>query len=258
MEEGIVYGKVDDVELKLDLARPTKGRVPFPALVFIHGHGQDKKAYSEQIKIAAKNGYVAVTVDFRSFVSRENGKAKYPFPAQVQDVKCAVRWLRANARKYKIDPNLIGVVGWSSGGYLSLVLGLTDPSQGLEGRCGKMKYSSRVQAVVSLAGFTELIRFYQETPKQWVVDSLGGTPDEVPEQYTMASPITYVSKDDPPVLSVHGEKDHSVSINQPKLLDVKIKEIGGSHTLIVIKDGGHNVLVDNPVWDFFDEHLKGE
>jgi acetyl esterase/lipase len=90
MEEGIVYGKVDDVELKLDLARPTKGRVPFPALVFIHGHGQDKKAYSEQIKIAAKNGYVAVTVDFRSFVSRENGKAKYPFPAQVQDVKCAV------------------------------------------------------------------------------------------------------------------------------------------------------------------------
>ena len=256
VEEDITYGKGGDVELKLDLARPIKGRGPFPALVFIHGHGQNRKGYYHEIREAAERGYVAVSVDFRIFGMRENGKVKYPFPAQVQDVKCAVRWLRANARKYKIDPNRIGVVGWSSGGHLSLMLGLTDPSHGLEGRCGKKKYSSRVQAVVSLAGPTELIRFYQEKPKQWVVDSLGGTPEEVPEQYKRASPLTYVSKDDPPVLSVHGEKNHQVPLNQPELLDAKMREVGASHTLKIKKDGGHVVLVDKSVWEFLNEHLK--
>ena len=268
-EEDITYGKVGDVELALDLARPASGKGPFPVLVFIFGGGWSTGSRT-QLHLgmwqAAERGYVAVTVDYRLTSVKENGKTKYLFPAQVHDVKCAVRWLRANRRKYKIDPNRIGALGFSSGGHLALMLGLTDSSDGLEGECGKLKYSSRVQGVVSLAGTTELVSLYQESKEPLIEtflgDLLGGTPEEVPEQYKMASPLTYVSKDDPPVLSIHGDMDLEVPLRQAELLDVKMKEVGVSHTLIIKKDRGHcgivNFLEDNTVWDFFDRHLKGD
>jgi len=99
--KGIVYGKGGDVELKLDLARPASGEGPFPALVFIFGGswytGSRFQFYYESMR-AAERGYVAVTVDYRLTNVRENGKVKYLFPAQVHDVKCAVRWLRAKQK----------------------------------------------------------------------------------------------------------------------------------------------------------------
>jgi len=162
MERDIIYGKGGDVDLMLDLARPKKAKGRLPTLIYIHGGGWgymlgfSKNSYTSSIREAAKKDYIAVTIEHRLISVKENGKVKYPFPAQVHDIKCAVRWLRANARKYKIDPNRIGVVGWDSGGHLALMLGLTDPSHMLEGECGNMEYSSRVQAVVSLAGITDL------------------------------------------------------------------------------------------------------
>jgi len=139
VEIDIIYGRGDDVDLMLDLARPAKGRGRFPALIFIFGgswRSGSRQNYSTEIIQAAERGYVAVTVDYSGLTNvRESGKVKYPFPAQVYDVKCAVRWLRSNAKKYRIDPNSIGVVGWSSGGHLALMLGLTDSSDGLEGEC---------------------------------------------------------------------------------------------------------------------------
>ena len=265
LEENITYGKGGDVELKLDLARPASGEGPFPTLVFIHGGGWgwypgfNRSQYDFEIIKAAERRYVAVTVDHRLISVKENDKVKYPFPAQVHDIKCAVRWLRANAEKYKIDPNRIGAVGWSSGAHLAFMLGLTDPSHGLEGECGNMKYSSRVQAVVSLAGTTEFISRYQDTGVSFIVALLGGTPEEVPDQYKAASPLNYVSKDDPPVLSIQGEWDLKIApTKQAERLDAKMKEVGASHTLIIKKAKGHNVFVDDDVWDFFDEHLKGD
>ena len=270
LEKGITFGKGADVELKLDLARPARGKGPFPALVFMFAGAWSigsRTDFSTEIIEAAKRGYVAVTVDYRLTSVRENGKVKYPFPAQVHDVKCAVRWLRANAEKYRIDPNSIGAMGWSSGGHLALMLGLTDSSHGLEGECGNSKFSSRVQAVASLAGPTELISWYHEYGEaaRGIGEALlGGTPEEVPEQYKAASPLTYVSKDDPPVLTIQGDWDIEVPPQQAELLDAKMKEAGASHTLILKKDVGHfqyrlwNFLEDYPVWDFFDRHLKGD
>ena len=205
---------------------------------------------------------MAVTVDHRVISVKENDKTKYLFPAQVYDVKCAVRWLRANAKKYKIDPNRIGAVGWGSGGHLALMLGLTDSSHGLEGECGNSKFSSGVQAVVSLAGPTELISLYHEaagfTPII-LVEFLGGTPEEVPDQYKIASPLTYVSKDDPPVLTIQGDRDLFLPPKQAELLDAKMKEAGASHMLIIKKGvGQENFWDDNAVWDFLDKHLNGE
>jgi acetyl esterase/lipase len=265
VEQDIVYGMGGDIELKLDLYRPVKVKGRLPTIIFIHGGWWQlsNRASVWGYREAAERGYVAVTIDYRlTKTLNEHGEPKYQFPAQVHDVKCAVRWLRANARKYKIDPNKIGVLGISSGGHLALMLGLTDSTDGLEGECGNMKYSTQVQAVVSVMGNTELTEYYYETiDKRFIVKFLGGTPKEVPEQYKAASPLTYVSKDDPPVLTIHGDMDLYIPVKQAKLLDKKMNEVGASHTLIVLANVGHmagiaNLFSDNPIWHFFDEHLK--
>jgi acetyl esterase/lipase len=262
--EDIVYGKGGDLNLELNLARPAIGKGPFPALIFMHGSGWGyyrgigRSQYNFAIRQAAKRGYVAITIDYRLTSMRENGKVKYTFPAQVYDAKCAVRWLRVNARKYRVDPNRIGAIGWSSGGHLALMLGFTDPSDGLEGNCGNQKYSSRVQAVVSLAGPVELkSKYYESVVKQPVVDFLGGTPEEVPELYELASPVNYITEDDPPVLIINGDSDNSVPLQQAELLDRKLSEAGVPHTLIIKEGVGHqNFYDDEAVWNFFDKYLK--
>jgi len=262
VEEDIIYGKGGDVELKLDLARPPTGKGPFPALIFLFGGGYrygSRTHFRIEIREAAQRGYVAVTIDYRLTNVIENGKSKYIFPSQVHDAKCAVRWLRANARKYKIDKKRIGVVGFSAGANLALMLGVTDSSVGLEGDCGKMKYSSRVQAVVNLAGGTDMVMHYK-IRRYYIEPFMGGNPDDMPEQYRLATPITHISKDDPPVLSIYGDMDPGLP--QAEILDAKMKEIGVPHTLIIIEGKGHGYNVDftkdYPIWDFFDKHLRGD
>jgi acetyl esterase/lipase len=264
LEEDITFGKGDNVELKLDIAYPENGKGPFPALVYIFGSGWGFWTLSRSqcqlaIMQAAQRGYVAVTVDYRQTSVKEKGKAKFLFPAQLYDVKCAIRWLRANADQYNIDPNHIGVAGWSSGGHLALMLGLTTPSDGLEGDCGDKKYSSSVQAVVSAGGPTELVSMFNESSDEPgpVVDLLGANPQQLPDQYAVASPLTYVRIDAPPTLTIHGELDTEVPLKQAYLLDAKMKEIGASHTLIIKKNVGHvNFTIDPEVLDFFDKYLK--
>jgi acetyl esterase/lipase len=262
-ETDIVYSRIGDIELRLDIASPSEGNGPFPAVLFFCGNGWgyyssiNRTQYDCAIREAAQRGYVAVTADYRSTNLKKDGKAVYRFPDQVIDVKCAIRWLRANADKYRIDRDRVGVIGWSSGGYLALMLGLTDPSDGLEGDCGDLSISTRVQAVVSLAGPTELVSEVRESKiPAYTIDFMGGTPEELTEQYHKASPLTYVSRDDPPVLTLQGSKDISVPPNQAALLNAKMREVGASHTLI-IKDGfGHsNFYYDPSVWEFMDKYL---
>ena len=154
VEQNIVYGTGGDVDLTLDLARPAQGTGPFPAVVFLFGGGYTtgtKRSWADAIRKAAQRGYVAVAIDYRLTSVLENGMPKYPFPAQVYDGKCAIRWLRSNAGTYGIDSNRIGVVGYSAGANLALMLGLTKVSDGLEGDCGDERMSSRAQAIISPA-----------------------------------------------------------------------------------------------------------
>jgi len=265
LEEDITYGQADCFDLKLDLARPETGTGPFPVLVYLFGNGwgywPGSKAQCQlAIMQSAQKGYVAVSVDYRQTSIKENGKTKYLFPAQLYDVKCAVRWLRANAEAYNIDPKHIGVAGYSSGGHLALLLGLTVPSDGLEGECGDEGHSSRVQAVVSSAGPTDLVGMFNESADEPgpVVELLGGTPQQLPDEYIKASPISYVRKDAPPILTIQGDLDESVPPSQAYLFDKKMKEAGASHTLIIRKNRGHDDFTTNPeVLDFFDKYLKG-
>ncbi len=267
--ENITYGKGGETELKLDLAQP-EGDGPFPAIVFIHGGGWfqgNRQSYKTQIQEAARRGYVAATITYRLMkfdqAKKETTTAQPIFPAQIHDAKAAIRWLRANAAKYHVDPNRIGVTGGSAGGHLSLLVGLTDKNAKLEGEGGHPRQSSRVQAVVNTFGPTEMASAYETSVVAWIFRLfMGGTPKEVPETYKAASPVTYISKDDPPVLTLQGDRDTLVPVAQAKLLDEKMKAVGASHTLKIFPGQGHgfagkaNQEAWQATWDFFDEHLK--
>ncbi len=265
-EKDITYGKAGDRALQLDLARP-EGDGPFPALVFVHGggwRGGARTTYSGAIVEAAKRGFVAVTVTYRLTEPDKDGKVTNPFPAQVNDVKCAVRWLRANAEKYNVDPQRIGATGGSAGGHLSLMLGLTDGSSKLEGDGGYPDRSSKVQAVVNYFGPTDMVELHRtsEGAAPIVASFLGGGPQDIPDLYRAASPVTYISADDGPVLTIHGTADRLVPPEQAKLLDEKMKAEGVSHTLLLLEGQGHGFQGEagaqaiQATFDFFEKHLK--
>jgi len=269
LEEGLVYSSPDGQELKLDLARPA-GDGPFPAIVFIHGGGWylgDRGNYRNSIEEAAKRGYFAATVSYRLMKfdakQKDTATATPTFPAQVHDVKAAVRWLRANAARYHIDPDRIGATGASAGGHLSLMLGLTDADAKLEGDGGNPEQSSRVQAVVNVFGPTEMASAQKKSTLHWLFRLfLNGTPDEAAETYKAASPLTYVSSDDPPVLTLQGDLDPIVPVDQATKLDAAMKAAGAPHTLNLYKDQKHGFTghyrqqEHTDMWEFFDEHLK--
>jgi len=264
--ENIVYYQGTDYVLKLDIAYPSEGNPPFPALLYIFGGGwgyfssENRSQYKNAIKLAAMKGYVAAAIDYRLTSERQRNLPKWQFPDQVHDVKNAVRWLRANVDEYRIDPARIGAVGWSSGAHLALMLGLTDVKDRLEGQTPKEAVSSEISAVVSIGGPTEMTRLYNETkvPTQRIVDFLGGTPTEVPEKYLQGSPINYVTPDDPPTLLIHGDLDKAVPLDQAQLMDQKMNAIGLEHSLVVKKYNGHVNLFNGPeVWQFLESHLRG-
>lgn len=269
VEENVVYSTVGKEELKLDLARP-KGEGPFHAIVFIHGGGWlggNRADFRPLMIEAAKRGYVSTTISYRlmkfDMKNRETATADPIFPAQVHDCKAAIRWLRANADRYHVDQKRIGVSGGSAGGHLSLLVGLTNPADKLEGTGGHAEESSRVQAVVNIFGPTEMVSAYEGSSVAWIFRLfMGGTPKEVPETYQSSSPVTYVSKDDPPVLTIHGDQDKLVPVGQADLLDRKMKAVGATHELLILKGQGHGFSGEareqsfEALWVFFEKHLK--
>src|SRR5262245_43215363 len=136
------YHTVGKQDLELDLAYPKAGKGPFPAVVILHGTGLITKGRKNNVPLAldlGRRGFVGVAVSFRH-------KPDDPFPGAIEDVKCAVRWLRAHARKFRIDPDRIGALGYSGGGCLACLLGMATPKDGLEGKGKHAGQSSAVQA----------------------------------------------------------------------------------------------------------------
>ena len=271
VEQNITYGEGGDTELKLDIARPG-GDGPFPAIVFIHGGGWfqgTRQGYRGQIMEAARRGYVSATISYRLMQfdteEKETTTATPNFPAQIHDAKAAIRWLRANAAKYHVDPGRIGVTGGSAGGHLSLLVGLTDVQANLEGDRGNPDQSSRVQAVVNVYGPTDIASCHEDSSVAWIFRLfMGGTPDETAETYRQASPVTYVNRDNPPVLTLHGDRDTLVPVAQATTLHEKMKAAGASHTLMIFEGQGHGFRGESQqkaitaTWDFFDQHLKSK
>ncbi len=256
----LVFGKGGDTDLKLDLAMPADGDGPFPTVVCVHGGGWvggDRKQMGQTIHALARRGYVAVSPDYRLAPHDR-------FPAQVEDCKAAVRWLRANAAAYKIDADHIGAVGFASGGHLACLLGMTDKDDGMEGSGGNADQSSRVQAVVSFFGPTDL------TWRDWNLDVtaknliplIGGTIADKPEEYRKASPLTYAGKNAAPLLMFHGDRDKIVPLEQSQKLADRITAAGGVARVFVVEGEGHGFQKDalvrcvTQMMGFFDAQLK--
>jgi acetyl esterase/lipase len=210
-ERDIVYSKAGTAELKLDMARPGQGEGPFPAVLVIHGgawRGGNKNDVSPVLLEFARHGYVAVSPQYR-FCPKE------VFPAQVHDVKAAVRWIKTNAKKYGIDSDRIGAMGFSAGGHLALMLGVTGPSDGLDGDTPVGTPDARIKAVVNYFGPTDLgAKDIPDISKPLVKDFLGASAEEKPELAAKASPRTYLSKDDAAILTFQGTKDPLVPFTQ--------------------------------------------
>src|SRR4030042_1913195 len=164
----IVYRNVSGRELMLDISRPQPEGTDRPAIVFLCGNGWgyeksiNRGQFSYALDLAVANGYVGVTVDYSSTAENFYHRALGIFPAQVYDVKRAIRFLRANAKKFDINPSRIGVVGFSSGANLALMLAFTRPTDGLEGVDDYLQYSSAIQAVVNFSAATDLVSWNME------------------------------------------------------------------------------------------------
>jgi acetyl esterase/lipase len=184
---------------------------------------------------------------------------EYPFPAQLEDVKCAVRSFRANAEQYGIDPDRIGVWGPSAGGHLVNMLGVTDPAAGFE-RGEYLDQSSRVQAVVDLFGPADLTIDFSRTFVNLKASVFANY------DLAKASPITYISPDDPPFLILQGDRDRVVPLSQSQLLYEAMIAGGMQAELVVVKDGDHGFTDPNTtpnreeitamIVKFFEEQLK--
>lgn len=258
LQNDVVYGKGGDEDLRLDLASPA-GEGPFPAVVVIHGGGWsrgNKAQFRFLIKMLAENGYVAASVGYRLAPAARS-------PSQVEDVKCAVRFLRAKADELHIDKEHIGAIGFSAGGHLALMLGVADKSDALEGSGGYAKQSSRVQAVVNFFGPAEL-RGPSPNPVAASIlrTFIGGSFKEKPKAYAKASPVTFISKDDAPVQTHHGTADPLVPYEQATILKEALDEAGVRNELHSVEGAGHGwrgaaleeSLSKSLAW--FDRHLK--
>jgi acetyl esterase/lipase len=203
----IVYANAGDAELRLDLVQPAAAKAPGPAVVVIHGGAWREGAKEENRKLLvdfARRGYVAISPQYRF-------SPKDRFPAPVLDVKAAVRWLRSNAAPLKVDPMRIGAMGFSAGGHLALMLGLTGPEDGFDAGVPASAPSSRVQAVVAFYPPVDLAApEFTDFAKGLVKDFLGSTAKENPELAAKASPITFVSRGDASVLLFQGTSDELV------------------------------------------------
>ncbi len=240
IERDVVYGDAGGRPLKLDLVLPKeKSDKPRPLIVFIHGGGWrsgDKAGgVGRVIPFVATGNYVGASVGYRL-----SGEAIWP--AQIHDCKAAIRWLKANADKYQIDPERIGVWGSSAGGHLVNMLGTSGDVKELEGDCGSPGQSSRVCCVVPFCGPANFLapkRFEGGRSPSAVDLLLGGKIEEKQDVAKQASPITHVSKDDPPFLVVHGTADNTVPFEQAEMFYAALQKAEVDVTLVKILGGSH-------------------
>ena len=254
VEKDLAYGKHE--RNKLDIAVP-KGSGPFPLLVWIHGggwEGGDKAGFGAFAGQVAR-GYAVASINYRY--------SKHAvFPAQIHDAKAAVRYLRANAKKYNFDPEKFGVGGGSAGGHLAALLGTSGGVKELEGDDKAKPEDSRVQAVFDLFGPNDLAKLSPAgAPANAVTRLLGGDTGETKTLAETGTPQKYITKDDPPFLIMHGDVDKIVPVAQSKELHAALKEAGVESELIVMKGAGHGPGVGTPtniqkMGAFFDKHLK--
>jgi len=232
--------------------------------VHIHGGGwytggKGGAGTLELMKGYAANGYVALSIGYRL-----SDEAR--FPAAVEDCKLAIRWLRANAVRYRIDPDHIGAIGTSAGGHLSAMLAVTGDTAAFDGAGEHGAFSSAIQAAVPVCGpmdLTQPLSFKMGLENdEAVMNFIDGTPLEKPDAARLASPVTYIRAGMPPLFLIHGTEDRRVEPVQSEGFAAKARAAGAPCELALVNGGKHGGdIARTPdmvgrIQAFFDEHLK--
>ncbi|MBD3672946.1 MAG: alpha/beta hydrolase [Planctomycetaceae bacterium] len=254
----IEYSRPDDKPQLLDLYLPQAGDGPFPIVVWVHGggwkNGSKKNCPASWL---VEHGFAVASINYRLIPAQ--------WPAQIDDCRAAVRWLRFHADQYHLDPNHIGVWGGSAGGHLVALMGTLPPPE-------VETSSSAVQAVCDWYGPSDLLTMppnvVSETRTQEQVAQsngaklLGAPVWTIPEKAKQASAFHQVSKDDAPFLIMHGDRDPAVPLIQSEKLHDALQKKGVESTLVVLKGAGHggkqfrNADSKQTILKFFEKHLK--
>jgi acetyl esterase/lipase len=265
-ENNVEYGRVNGKPLLLDVVRPAQRAAGLrPAIIFVHGGGWiigDKSAMRPLAETGARAGFVCFNINYRLAFGAEN-----TWPAQLDDTQRAVRWVRANAARYGVDPARIGAIGDSAGGHLVTFLGTTDTLDNSDATLAQ--FSSRVQCVVDLFGPSDLT-----DPKMADVPAglaatdmvrqfLGGTPADRPAIARAASPLWRVDAKSAPFLIFHGRNDPLVSPAQSERLNAALQKAGVESRIVIFEGEGHgwkkkesNERCATEAVAFFQRHLK--
>ena len=265
IRERLTYGPNERNDLDLFLPKDD-GKSLRPAVIVIHGgawRSGSKRQLRNLAELFARRGYVAAAINYRL-------APKWSYPAQLDDCQRAVRWLRKNAKEFRVDTKRFGAAGASAGGHLSLLLGTRevrdDSDPELKG------ISSKVQCILSIFGPTDFTdeRYIQASRNpvagRALVDFLGKPYDEAPELWKEASPIHHVSPDDAPTFIIHGDQDPLVPLDQSVKFAEALKKAGIDVQIVVIKGMGHGPTTPEQreefmkavgqALEFFDKHLK--
>ena len=271
VDANIVYHTANDYENKLDVYRPPEATQPTPVVVVIHGGGWVEGTKEERVLEMMpylQMGFAAVNVEYRL------GRISLA-PAAVQDCRCALHWVFANAKKYNFDPNRVVLQGGSAGGHLALMTGMLTPAAGFDRECrtpmdnywsqnpGTSK-DPRVAAIVNWFGITDVLEeLHGPNAKGYAVAWVGDQPnaDEIAKR---VSPINYVTNDVPPIITIHGDRDSLVPYEQAvrlhKALDAA-KVPNELHTVPGADHGGYTYEQNQKAWaairQFLQQHVSG-
>lgn len=258
-EPNVEFSHPGDVSLLLNIAYPKDMKEKCPAVLCIHGGGfraGTRQGYDSLCVKLAEKGYVAATVEYRLAPAHQ-------FPAAVHDCKAALRWLRANAEKYKIDTNRIATLGGSAGGHLAQFLGVTEGLSQFEGTGGNPQQSTEVTCVVNVYGPSDFTKSYGRSVDAHEVLPLflGGNLLQARHNHIVSSPLNWVTPQAAPTLCIHGTKDLYVNYEQAVWMVERLHFCDVEATLFTLPEAGHGfkgedqVKADEATFKFLERHL---
>ncbi len=269
--EDIVYGQKDGMALTMDVLTPEKNAKGIGLVLVSSGSwksaksnvfaDEERKRKDHWVQGLLKGGYTL-------FVTRHGSSPRFFVPEMIEDIRRSVRFVRLNAKQYKVDPDHLGITSGSSGGHLSLMVALTGDDGKPDSKDALERVSSRVQAVVAWFPPTDMINWgapngykFIEGIRPGFFQQVFGKITDIETQLKSISPIYQITKAAPPLFLIHGDADKTVPVQQSKILKAKYEEMGLPVDLVIKEGGGHTYwpgIMDNypAVWNWFDKYLK--